>query len=36
MRNNEFIFDHQGVLGYPTTKAIRLPKDWHARLNARH
>ncbi len=36
MRNNAYIFAHQGVLGYPTTKAIRLPKDWHARLNARH
>ncbi|MCC6531078.1 MAG: hypothetical protein IT531_00895 [Burkholderiales bacterium] len=35
MRNNAYIFAHQGVLGYPTTKAIHLPKDWSARLGAR-
>ncbi len=30
MRNSVYIFAHNGVLGYPTGKAIRLPKNWDA------
>ena len=32
MRNSIYIFAHNGVLGYPTGKEIRLPKDWSALL----
>jgi len=31
LRTNAYAFAHNGILGYPTTKAIRLPADW-ARL----
>jgi len=31
-RNNAHIFAHQGVLGYPTTKRIHLPRDWTQRI----
>jgi len=34
MRNNAYIFAHQGVLGYPTSKRIRLPRDWQQRIDA--
>ncbi len=27
-RNSAYIFAHNGVLGYPVGKEIRLPKDW--------
>jgi len=32
MRNSVYIFAHNGVLGYPTGKAIHLPKHWNALL----
>ena len=32
MRNSIYIFAHNGVLGYPTGKEIRVPKDWDALL----
>jgi hypothetical protein len=32
MRNSIYIFAHNGVLGYPTGKEIRLPKHWDATL----
>jgi hypothetical protein len=28
LRTNAYAFAHNGVLGYPTTKAIHLPADW--------
>jgi hypothetical protein len=28
LRTNAYAFAHNGILGYPTTKAIRLPADW--------
>ena len=28
MRNSIYIFAHNGVLGYPTGKEIRLPRNW--------
>ena len=31
LRTNAYAFAHNGILGYPTTKPIRLPADW-ARL----
>jgi len=31
LRTNAYAFAHNGILGYPTTKAIRLPAGW-ARL----
>ena len=33
MRNSVYIFAHNGVMGYPTGKAIRLPKNWDALLD---
>jgi len=32
MRTNCFFLAHNGMLGYPTTKRIGLPTDWHAKL----
>jgi hypothetical protein len=32
MRNSVYIFAHNGVLGYPTGREIRLPKRWNALL----
>jgi hypothetical protein len=31
-RNNAYVFAHNGVLGFPTTKNIDLPADWASRL----
>ena len=28
LRNNAYVFAHNGFLGYPTGKRIRLPKNW--------
>ena len=28
LRNNAYVFAHNGFLGYPTAKKIELPKDW--------
>ena len=32
MRNSVYIFAHNGVLGYPVGKQVRLPKNWVALL----
>ncbi len=34
-RNSAYIFAHNGVLGYPTAKEIRLPKQWQALRGAK-
>ena len=34
MRTNCFFLSHNGMLGYPTTKKIALPRDWQAKLRA--
>lgn len=34
LRTNAFVFAHNGILGYPTTKPIVLQDDWEARLAA--
>ncbi len=31
-RNSVYIFAHNGVLGYPVAKRIRLPTDWESRI----
>ncbi len=28
MRNSAYVFAHNGILGYPVTHGIRLPKNW--------
>jgi hypothetical protein len=30
MRNSVYIFAHNGVLGYPVGKEIKLPNNWSA------
>ena len=35
MRNNAYIFAHNGFLGYPTGKQIKLPNDWDKLLAER-
>ena len=32
LRTNAYAFAHNGMLGYPTTKPVRLPPDWPRRL----
>jgi hypothetical protein len=32
LRNNAYIFAHNGFLGYPVGKKIRLPKNWESLL----
>ncbi len=32
LRNNMYVFAHNGFLGFPTGKKVRLPKDWDAKL----
>lgn len=32
LRTNAYTFAHNGYLGFPTAKAIRLPADWKTRL----
>jgi len=34
MRSNCYLFVHNGMLGFPTTKPVVLPRDWHARRRA--
>ena len=34
MRNSDYIFAHQGRVGYPTCKEITLPSDWDEMLAA--
>jgi len=31
-RTNCYVFPHNGMLGFPTTQAIELPRDWTAKL----
>ena len=28
LRNNAYVFAHNGFLGYPVGKKIQLPRDW--------
>ena len=32
LRTNAFVFAHNGILGFPTSKAVRLPPDWEELL----
>lgn len=32
MRTNAYVFSHNGMLGYPVGKEIRLPDGWHEKL----
>ena len=34
-RNSVYIFAHNGVLGFPVAKRIRLPKGWETMLEKR-
>ena len=34
LRNNAYVFGHNGFLGFPTTKKIGLPKEWERLLAA--
>jgi hypothetical protein len=36
LRTNAYVFAHNGMLGYPTAKAVRLPADWDAKLTRAH
>jgi hypothetical protein len=33
LRTNAYTFAHNGFLGFPTARRIRLPKDWTGRIN---
>ena len=35
LRNNAYVFAHNGFLGYPTAKKIQLPRDWDQLLKER-
>jgi hypothetical protein len=32
MRTNAYVFAHNGRLGFPTTKKVKLPENWLERL----
>ena len=32
MRSNCYVFTHNGMLGFPVTKKVALPKDWESKL----
>ena len=34
LRNNMYVFAHNGFLGFPTGKKVRLPKDWETKLRS--
>jgi len=34
LRTNAYCFVHNGMLGYPTTKPVRLPRAWPELLGA--
>ena len=36
LRNNAYVFAHNGNLGYPVTKKIGLPENWEGLLLARN
>ena len=35
LRNNAYVFGHNGFLGFPTAKKIQLPMDWSKLLAGR-
>jgi len=34
MRSNCYLFVHNGILGFPTTKPVVLPQEWRDKRNA--
>ena len=34
LRTNAYVFAHNGILGFPVTKTVRLPRDWSRLLRA--
>jgi hypothetical protein len=34
LRSNCYLFVHNGMLGFPTTRTVTLPKDWRSKLRA--
>ena len=32
LRTNAYVFVHNGILGYPTSKRIQLPANWNGLL----
>ena len=34
LRNNAYVFAHNGFLGYPVGRKIQLPRDWERLLAA--
>ncbi len=34
LRNNAYVLAHNGLRGYPVSKPVRLPADWHSKLAA--
>jgi hypothetical protein len=32
LRSNCYLFVHNGMLGFPTTKSVKLPQAWRAKL----
>jgi hypothetical protein len=36
LRTNCYVLPHNGMLGFPTTRRIDLPRDWRARIDAMH
>jgi hypothetical protein len=34
LRTNAYVFAHNGMLGFPTAKKVRLPEEWEAKLAA--
>ena len=32
LRSNCYLFVHNGMLGFPVTKAVTLPRSWRAKL----
>ena len=32
LRTNAYVFSHNGILGFPTSKPVRLPRDWKTLL----
>ena len=33
LRSNCYLFVHNGMLGFPTTKSVKLPKGWRMKLS---
>jgi len=34
LRNNAYVFAHNGLRGFPVSKPVKLPKDWDSKLAA--